>query len=144
MSRHTPLYTWGAILSIAFVAFGALVFTQQQKPSTSVDTVPTAVTETVSISIDTLYEQETITINQGDTVLDVLETLDADDPRIGLVTTEYPGLGTLVVEMGGKTNGDSGAYWQYEVNGIMPPRSADTLALTAGDAVTWYFRESSW
>jgi len=99
-------------------------------------------TATISMTIAGLYDHMPVSITPGETVIDTLRSLDADDPNIRLVTKEYPGLGILVLAMAGKVNGTNDNYWQYEVNGTMPQIGADTFELRNGDTVEWFFRPS--
>ncbi len=81
-------------------------------------------------------------VADGDTVLDVLHTIDARDEKLALITKEYAGLGVLVESMGGQVNGTNNEYWQYTVNGIMPQVGADAMHVQNGDTIEWYFGSS--
>jgi hypothetical protein len=96
----------------------------------------------VTLTIDGLYSAKPVAITQGQTVLSVLQMLDAQDPQLQLVTKEYAGLGTLIVGMRGVTNGIGKKYWQYKVNGVMPQVGAGQLQLKDGDSVDWFFDSS--
>lgn len=96
----------------------------------------------ISLTIESLYENKTIAITQGESVLQILQTLDTQDPSLQLSLKEYSGLGVLVVGMHGITNGINKEYWQYKVNGTMPQIGADKLILKNGDSVEWFFGAS--
>jgi len=96
----------------------------------------------ISLTIENLYENKTVSITQGESVLKLLQILDTQDPSLQLSIKEYSGLGVLVVGMHGITNGINKEYWQYKVNGTMPQIGADKLILKDGDSVEWFFGES--
>jgi hypothetical protein len=103
-------------------------------------TVPQATS--ISLSVDGLYAARQVSIATGETILEVLQSLDTSDPALKLTTKEYAGLGTLVTGMGGKENGTGKEYWQYKVNGVMPQIGASAYVLKNGDTVEWYFAAS--
>lgn len=94
---------------------------------------------TVSVTIAGLYENRSVAISERETILTLLHTLDAGEPSMQLLTTEYAGLGTLVEGMYGMRNGTDDKYWQYTVRGVMPMVGADVYQLTNGDSVEWTF-----
>lgn len=96
----------------------------------------------ITLTIDGLYASEQVNVNPGETVLNVLTRLNAENAVIALGVKEYPGLGTLVESMGGKRNGMGNEYWQYLVNGVMPQIGADQFVLSPGDSVEWHFKAS--
>lgn len=96
----------------------------------------------VTLTIEGLYNAKQVAITQGQTVLGVLQMLNAADPKLQLATKEYAGLGTLIVGMHGVTNGTGKKYWQYTVNGVMPQVGAGQLQLKEGDSVDWFFGSS--
>lgn len=98
--------------------------------------------QTISISIEDIYQDESVRVKGDATVLDVLLTLDKENEQLKLTTETYDGLGTLVTRMGDNTNGDSNRYWQYTVNGIMPQIGVDALEVTEGDHIEWEFKSS--
>ena len=98
--------------------------------------------EVALITIEDLYAEKEVVITSGETVLDLLQILDAQDQQVRLATKEYSGLGTLVESIGGKANGMNDEYWQYTVNGVMPQIGADVFTLSPGDSVEWYFGSS--
>jgi len=93
----------------------------------------------ITLSIAGFYNDKSVPISADESVLQVLRTLDSQDPELKLSTKEYAGLGTLVDGMRGFKNGDGGKYWQYKVNDVMPQIGADKLTLKDGDAVEWFF-----
>lgn len=99
-------------------------------------------TGTVSLTVAGLYENRRVSISSGETVLQVLQKIDAQDPLLELSTKEYSGLGALVDGMHGNKNGADNKYWQYKVNGVMPQVGAGELKLKSGDSVEWFFGPS--
>jgi uncharacterized membrane-anchored protein len=99
--------------------------------------------EVVTVTVEGLYSSRQITLKTNQTVLQVLQMLDSDDPQLRLATKEYSGLGTLVESMNGQTNGTNGEYWQYKVNGVMPQVGADKYNLKNGDTMEWNFDKPS-
>ena len=97
---------------------------------------------TTHITIEGLYVNKDVPFNSPQTVLQVLQQLNAQDDDVQLTTKDYSGLGTLIESIGGKTNGTNNKYWQYKVNGIMPPVGADKLEVKSGDVIDWYFSKS--
>lgn len=98
--------------------------------------------------------QVSVTINYGTgvpvtgqavasgTVLDVIKAFGAaNDVEIG--TKAYPGMGTLVTDIGDKKNGENGAYWQYWMNGVYATSSADNVPVRSGDRIEWKFSDSA-
>lgn len=105
---------------------------------------PSATTEaTITLSVEGVYTDRTVPITEGETALAVLEALDTEDANLRLRTKSYSGLGVLVTGMGELENGAGAEYWQYTVNGVMPQIGADQYQLANGDAVSWFFAESS-
>ncbi|XKT74783.1 MAG: DUF4430 domain-containing protein [Patescibacteria group bacterium UBA2163] len=98
--------------------------------------------QTISISIEGMYQDESIRVKGDATILDVLLTLDKENDQLKVTTETYDGLGTLVTQIGDKKNGDRKRYWQYTVNGIMPQIGADALIVTEGDHIQWEFKLS--
>lgn len=96
----------------------------------------------VSLSVAGLYSGKQVQITADETLLGVLQALNAGDPQLRLATKDYPGLGTLVVGMGGLTNGAGKKYWQYKVDGTMPQIGAGSYKLKGGERVEWIFGAS--
>ncbi len=96
----------------------------------------------ISLSIQDMYAGKHVSISEGETVLQVLEALNAEDRKLQLSTKTYSGLGTLVVGMATDKNGTEKKYWQYKVNGIMPQIGADAYTLKNGDFIEWFFAAS--
>lgn len=141
---HTKLI-WKVVgIGILFFAFiaGVSVYTSQAPASIDRGSEAAVQMRTITISIENLYFHRQATITAGDTVLKMLQQLDAQDPQLQLSIKEYSGLGTLVESMNGIKNGDQNKYWQYKVNGIMPQIGADQYELYEGDIVEWYFETS--
>lgn len=96
----------------------------------------------ISLTIDGIYTDKPVEASLGNTVLEILESLNREDKNLVLMTKEYSGLGILVEGMGGNKNGDDNRYWQYFVNGLMPQIGADKFELQNGDFVEWRFEKS--
>jgi len=129
--------------SMSFVlVLGFSVFIDRDQNFHDVQSRETPQTITVSLIIEDLYAGKPLSVSSGDTVLEVLQALDAEDSRLRLTTKEYSGLGILIESMNGKTNGTNDEYWQYKVGGVMPQIGADKLELKDRDSVEWYFDKS--
>lgn len=105
----------------------------------SASTTP-AVTDSITLTIQSVYQATTTAISSGQTVLELLALLNLNDPTLELVTQDYGDMGVLVTAMGGLVNGTDGKYWQYTVNEVPPLIGADQYELHAGDAVVWEFK----
>ena len=136
--------TYIAITGVLLLALVAVVFVYtSQTPTTAQPTNQEAPrTNGVLLSIQGLYVHKQVETTSEETVLEVLQTLNAADPQLQLSTKTYPGLGVLVDGMYGMKNGDNKKYWQYKVNGVMPQIGADAYTLKDGDAVEWSFGPS--
>ena len=96
--------------------------------------------DTVTLSIEGVYEATTTPIESGETVLELLTRLNATDPDLSLATEDYGDMGVLVTAMGGLVNGTDGKYWQYQVDGETPMVGADQYELANGKTVLWEFK----
>ncbi|MDP2656407.1 MAG: DUF4430 domain-containing protein [bacterium] len=137
----------GIIIALFAAIFGIYV----SMPGTSAPLVAPAIQETmqdtqqeneVSFIIDGLYQGKQVSFLENETILDVMKTLNIQDPQVQLSTKEYAGLGTLIDGINGVTNGTDGKYWQYKVNGVMPQIGADAYILNKGDQIEWFFAGS--
>lgn len=128
------------VLMFALV-IGSSIYTNKQSTSTEPAIQETS-SGTVSLTIGGFYENRRVSIASGDTVLNILRTLNTQDPKLQLSIKEYPGLGVLVEDMYEQKNGTGGNYWQYKVNGIMPQIGADSYTLKDSDSVEWFFGPS--
>ncbi|MFA5877670.1 MAG: DUF4430 domain-containing protein [Candidatus Paceibacterota bacterium] len=127
------------VFTLALIG-GVSFLINQTKPSPSpVSQIKTA---TISLSVQGVYEGKQVAITEGETVLAVLEKLNAEDTKLQLSTKSYTGLGTLIDSFGIYKNGIDKKYWQYKVNGVMPQIGADQYILKAGDSVEWLFATS--
>lgn len=143
MSKKTLIQTAVTLilLSVAVIGLTSIVDRQEKNPEETVARTTQDI-EHISLVIEDVYQNGSIVITSGDTVLDVLRTLDAEYEHIQLDTKEYPDMGVLVTSIAGRENGAEGRYWQYEVNGTMPQISVDAFELKQGDSIKWYFKES--
>lgn len=96
--------------------------------------------ETVTLSIQGIYDAVATPIEAGETLLAFLTRLDAANPDLDLATQDYGDLGILVTGMGGLTNGTDGNYWQYEIDGTVPMVGAAEYELHDGETVVWEFK----
>ena len=87
-----------------------------------------------------LIEYQNVIITEKSTVLDLLKRL-SEENQLNLATQDYENLGTLVIGLGDKKNGDNNKYWQYFVNGQMPQVGAGSFLLSGGEEVEWRFME---
>ncbi len=153
--RHNQNPVVGIALFVIIVVVGGYYYINRQSPSIPANQVviqgnnqaPQPVVEPVktnevTLTIEGLYQNKQITISLDETGLQVLQTLNVQDPQLALSTKEYAGLGTLVDGMYGKKNGTDQKYWQYKVNGVMPQVGADAYKLKSGDRIEWLFGAS--
>ena len=136
--------TYTAIAGALVLALVVVVFVYTSQAPTPVQPTnqETSRINSISLSIQGLYAHKQIETTSEETVLEVLQTLNAADPQLQLSTKTYPGLGVLVDGMYGMKNGDNKKYWQYKVNGVMPQIGADAYKLKNGDSVEWFFGAS--
>jgi hypothetical protein len=139
MNKKTLWSIVGAGAIVGFTIFGLTYITEQ--PQTQQEERAHIQNDEghISLTIQGLQAYETVSISEHQILLDVLTELNAADRNLQLATKEYPGLGTLVESMAGKTNGSDNKYWQYKVNGVMPQVGADHYKLVDGDTVEWNF-----
>ncbi len=130
------------LLILAF-ALGLFAYTSKTTPPEKSAVQEVTQTGTVSLTVEGLYGSKSVSISQNETVLEILQTLNAEDPQLELSTKEYSGLGILVESIHGNKNGTDNKYWQYKVNGVMPQIGADKFELNNGDLIEWYFGTST-
>jgi len=97
----------------------------------------------ITLTVDGIYDGRNVFIDVGDTVLDVLTTLDETDPELDLTLETHDGLGALVTAMGDRVNGTDNRYWQYTVDGEMPMIGAGNYELEGGETIEWTFTASA-
>ncbi len=122
--------------------FGLSAYTDRQTNLQNVPTEDVQEVINISLSVEGVYTNKSVTVAVGDTVYDALEALNQEDPEFLLITKEYPGLGILVEGINGKVNGVEDKYWQYFVNDTMPQVGADKLELKDRDSVEWRYEKS--
>ena len=143
INRRYIAITGALVLVVAAVAF---IYTNRVPALT--ETAPQDTAEqtpqqgSVSLTVQSLYTDKQVGITAGETVLHVLQALNASDTQLQLTSKDYPGMGTLVTGMHGLVNGTNQAYWQYKVNGVAPQIGADAYQLNSGDTVEWFFGAS--
>lgn len=96
------------------------------------------------LTIAGISDEQAVQAVAGQTLLGLMRQLNEADPTFYLETQDYPGLGSLVVQIGGYRNGQDDKYWQYEVNGEMPLVGADQYVIQSGDRIKWEFKESEY
>lgn len=136
--------TYTVLTGILLLILIAVVFTytKQAPVPTQSTSQTTPQVNNILLSVQGLYTNKQIEITSNETVLKVLQTLNAIDPQLQLSTKEYSGMGTLVVGIHGMMNGTNKKYWQYKVNGVMPQIGADQFKLKNGDSIEWFFGSS--
>lgn len=130
----------GVVLIALVFGLSAVIDRHAEESALVTDTSETI---EVSLTIDGLYVDKRMQVSAGETVLQLLMATDVKDPQVQLLIKEYSGMGTLVESIGGKSNGTEDKYWQYTVNGVMPPVGADALMVENGDEVEWKFTTSA-
>jgi hypothetical protein len=100
------------------------------------------VTVIIQFADSQLTEFQNVAINQGTSVLELLQRLGADN-GLSVSTESYEGLGVLVTAIGETINGQDNKYWQYFINGAMPLVGAGGYVLSGGERVEWKFAEAS-
>ena len=143
MNKNSVKQLLGIGVLILVLFLGLSYLSNRNAPAPESVRIETPQTDTISLTIEGLFDHRTVSISEGQTVLGVLKSLDESDPNVHVVTKEYSGLGTLVERIGEKTNGEDNKYWQYTVNGVMPQIGADALELVNGDTLEWHFSEST-
>jgi hypothetical protein len=135
--------TYIAVAGALVFALAAITFVytnQTPTPQTPVQQVTQS--STVTLNIQSLYTNKAIEVASNETVLEVLQGLNSQDPELALTTKEYSGMGALVTGMHGLVNGKDKKYWQYKVNDVMPQIGAGDYKLKNGDSVEWFFGAS--
>lgn len=95
------------------------------------------------LEIEGIYENEVvIQALAGQTLLGVMRQINDSDPTLNLQTQDYPGLGSLVIQIGSWSNGLDNKYWQYKVNDLVPMVGADQYVVQSGDKIKWEFKQS--
>ncbi len=141
MSKKTIWQIIGVGAIVVALLFGiSAIIDRKEAPSEPLQEA--SLTQTATVTIEGLYVGKDVQFSAPKTVLEILQQLDAEQKEVQLTTKEYPGLGTLVESIGGKTNGANDEYWQYKVNGVMPQVGADKLEVKNGDVIEWYFDKS--
>lgn len=133
------------VIVTAIIAVSALTFfikTSEAPEHTEAIDVVVNNEQSVTLSIEGLYEDTQVPITSDTTALSLLEKLNEEDPGLQLEIETYEGLGSLVTAIAGQKNGDDNHYWQYTVNGEMPMVGAGDYTLTDGETVAWEFKAS--
>jgi len=116
---------------------------ENQAPNTVEINNPEVIT--AYLEIEGIYTDEvSVQAVQGQTILGLMQQINSSDPSLNLETQDYPGLGSLVVQIGSWRNGDDNKYWQYEVNDTVPMIGADQYIVNPGDKIKWEFKESEY
>ncbi len=116
---------------------------ENQAPNTVEINNPEVIT--AYLEIEGIYTDEvSVQAVQGQTILGLMQQINSSDLSLNLETQDYPGLGSLVVQIGSWRNGDDNKYWQYEVNDTVPMIGADQYIVNPGDKIKWEFKESEY
>lgn len=138
---------FSAIVVVVFLLGGYLWQKNTAIAPTTQNEPPTADGEFTTVNayleIEGIYESEVaIQALSGQTLLGVMRQLNDSDPILNLQTQDYPGLGSLVVQIGSWSNGQDDKYWQYQVNDTVPMVGADQYVVQSGDKIKWEFKKS--
>ena len=131
----------GAV-ALAVAVAGVFLYANVAKAPRQATELEAPIAGGVTLSVEGLYADKQVSFSSGDTLLQVLQWLNTQDPAMRLVVKEYAGLGTLIDGMGDLHNGDGGKYWQYKVNGVMPQIGAGAYLVKSGEDVEWFFGAS--
>ncbi len=141
---------FSAIVVVVFLLGG--YWWQKNTAQAPVNTTESSINITTTDEVITAYleiegvnDQEiAIQALAGQTLLGVMRQLNETDPRLNLQTQDYPGLGSLVVQIGNWHNGTDNKYWQYQINDTAPMVGADQYLLQANDRIKWEFKQSEY
>ena len=100
-----------------------------------------AVSASMEIAGQSAGEEQILAV-EGQTLLGLMRQMNDQNPNINIQTQDYPGLGSLVVQIGTMRNGIDEKYWQYTVNGETPMVGADQYIIQNGDKIKWEFKKS--
>jgi hypothetical protein len=138
---------YGSIFVIALLAGGylwqknAVVAPTVDKQNSSAQVEIQAVRATMEIEGQNAGEEQILAV-EGQTLLGLMRQMNEQNPNINVQTQDYPGMGSLVVQIGTLRNGTDEKYWQYTVNGETPMVGADQYIIQNGDKIKWEFKKS--
>ena len=138
---------FASIIVVVFLLAGYLWQKNTVEAPTINNQIPVIVedinTVTAYLEIEGIYSDEVLVqAIQGQTLLGLMRQLTESDPSLNLETQDYPGLGSLVVQIGTLRNGEDNKYWQYEVNDVVPLVGADQYVINMDDKIKWEFKQS--
>jgi hypothetical protein len=82
-----------------------------------------------------------ISFNAGETLFSATQKLTMAN-GIEFDYENYGDMGMLVTNIGGKSSGESGAYWQYWVNENYSQVGASIYTIQDGDRIEWKFTDA--
>lgn len=126
MKRHTS----GLLTLLALLSLGGCAAVRFDNNSASSSSVVKQSEQTVQLIVQTAdgKSEKTVTFEEGDSVLDILDANHDVTEDSGLVTA-IDGL-----EQDIATN----TYWLYKVNGVMAEKGAKDWQPKAGDIIEFY------
>jgi hypothetical protein len=138
---------YGSIFAVVLLVGGYIWQQNQVVAPTSDNNNAPAQIEITSVNafmeIEGLDETEQpIVAVAGQTLLGLMRQMSEQKPTMNVQTQDYPGLGSLVVQIGAWRNGTDEKYWQYTVNGEVPMVGADQYVIKEGDKIKWEFKKS--
>lgn len=135
LSRAIPAIVFG--LLVASAAGSLLTYVLLTQHPAVEDRLVSNVTITIRTPGWTLNYTGVATSNN--TVFGLLlESADRLDFEVRWLNYTLPE-GVLVMSINGATNGGSGRFWQYWVDGVYGDRAADKKEIFDGDLVEWTF-----
>jgi uncharacterized membrane protein len=88
------------------------------------------------VSLNVFNKSYEIEIKEGDSVYDVMETLQNSGQDFSFKYKEYSGMGVFIEEIK-EVRGKAGSYWIYYINGEEASVGVSKYILKGGDVVTW-------
>ncbi len=127
-----------AVGVVAVVILGALAFAIQESPRSAQTTPATEQQGQATLIAGT--STYTAEVQQGETVLEVMETL-ASTTSFTFSGKTYPSLGLFVESINGTPSaGDK--YWSLYLNGTSSPVGVSQAQVSPGDKIEWKLEAS--
>lgn len=92
----------------------------------------------VQLAIENVYPMTTHTVLSETSVRDLVSVV-SQVKGFDYAEKQYPGMGTLIEQLGPIINGTGNKYWQYYVNGTLAPVGVDEYELNENDTIEWRF-----
>lgn len=141
---NTPQSITRALLIITLGSAAVLAFAYWPETIQAPTTIA-PVTQTTGVSVEWLMPDAPTSVQIDCEVISCQETAftalqkAVAQANISMKYQTYEGLGVLVTDIAGLTNGQDGKYWVYEVNNQKIAVAADAYPLQSGDRLTWKF-----